>query len=445
MEGAEDTGHALPPLAIHFDGSLAPDDDEVGPLHWSGFHKQLDALLQQVKDPGEVGTQAASVHCSESSEDEAAASPRAAVQLPAWLVGTDSGDAPATLVQSEQTPALNLSRSRAFTQSGLPSTGLKSYSCRRQVPEWLVSPLRGSRDKHSPFKALIEEIDAHLARDRARKASAALPSGQNACAEPLSSQAWCSDADDALAAIEAAAADGEHRRHVQGNGLLALIAKEEAAASGTLAEAADEAGLQITSAIAEPLPGSPLSSSSSRFEADTAPRQQLFRDLAGLLGDGDAGCLTLGSCAASPEQERCGSYTWPTHDAHEGATAAEAASASPRKDESPGSAPRVRILRRSVSPQQVVHAQHSVPGGLAGAMPDDGACEALAINAYSGAAAHDPDKENTPSPGAANATASSAQASAQRSVLGELHADSPLADAAEAQLRQLPDIEACLP
>ena len=449
MADAGNFGQGPTCLAMHLDNTMALDNDGAGPLHWSGFHEQLDALLQQVRDPFVVRHQIASAHGSESSS-AGEGSPRATAPLPVWLVGTDSGDAPATLVQCEQTPALNLSRSRAFTQgSSPPGIGLQSYSCRRQVPEWLVSPLRSSREQCSPFKALIAEIDAHLARDKARKASAARLIGSYACAEAVGTQTWCGDVEDAAAAAAGAfATDVEHRGHAQGNALLVPIAEDDTAASGCLAAAASASGPQLTSAadtaVAGRLPGSPLSSSSSGFEADTAPRQQLFRDLAGLVCDGDVNGLTLGSCAASPEQQRCGSYSWATDTAHEGAAPSKAASASPREDESSGSAPRVRILRRSVSPQQVVGAQHAEARGLSVAVPDGGGCEPLAIDACFGAASHEADKENTPSPGAANATAGSARSSAQRAVLAELHADSPLADPAEPQLPQLPDIQARL-
>lgn len=518
------TEQQAPCMDRRLSDSTSSDDTEDGPLHWSGIHDQLEALLQQVEDP--VAQDADTTQCPNSPSAEAApaaaeelandtgsagpacagASQGTAAPVPEWLTGIHAAGAPLQ-ADSQETPAAKISSSRAFLGGSPPGTGLQSYSCRRSVPEWLVSPLRGSRlaGELSPIKRLIAEIDAHLAADEARKASAAFFGGDAAvhlgAAERLDGKTWFSNPEYAAAAAPLAAGQ-EEGAHAQSGLALEAIAEDDWAASSAdaadslpsasnqtleslIRDAAGSAGLK-----ADPVPASPLSSCGG-CTAESATRQQLFQDLAVPGFEPTAG-LTLGSCGSSPVHvgRRCpplhaaqeadaaaavtqgGDALWQVAEmeakAWEDAATAEARTASAEKDaaavtaavvpspvclgedhKSPDAAPRVRILRRSVSPQQVVGERlTAAKGSPAPAAEDEAACKLLPIDVSFNAASADPDKENTPSPGAEDAGSRPAarSSSGQRSALGELHASSPHADAAELpereELQQLPSIEA---
>ena len=438
-----------------------------------------------------------------SSPACAGAGQGAAASLPAWLTGIDSAAAARVGLQTEsqETPAAKISSSRAFLGGSPPGTGLQSYSCRQSVPEWLVSPVRSSRlaGELSPIKRLIAEIDAHLAADEARNASAALFGGVVAVytAELLDGKTWFSNPEYAAAAQ----LDAVHEKgaHAQTGAALEAIAEDDWAASAVekLPPAGNEAVEMLISDAtgvcagmkATPMPDSPLSSVGG-CTAESATRQQLFQDLA---APEPAAGLTLGSCGSSPvhfraqgaevhaaqvegaaaartqgaaalQQAGMGASAW-----EEGAAAAKAATAPGVEDSAAVTAAavedstaclhrgkasadgvlHVRILRRSVSPRQLVGAQPAPAAGSPAAAAEDGAaCKPPPIDVSFYAASADPDKENTPSPGAevAGSKAMATSSSGRRPALAELHAASPHADAGPVQecdeLPLLPNIEA---
>ncbi len=242
-------------------------DDEDGPLHWSGFHAQIEALLKTVqKQPphdgvdtaqtyhsqfsmddgdfrGSLGTNSqagtaaddgeSSGAASDSSADEllaymtgntatraAAAAEHAAQQkahsevyghpLPSWLFelattvdATSASDSQEATIASGPHASTTQHPLAAWVQEGTPGR-LQPKStpagARKALPEWLTSPAQPHMDvsagsfsdvaqlpeavTHTPFKSLIEEIEANLAAGFASQASTSFLYNDEAASQP---------------------------------------------------------------------------------------------------------------------------------------------------------------------------------------------------------------------------------------------------------------------
>ncbi|CAL8463432.1 g2966 [Coccomyxa elongata] len=237
-------------------------DEEDGPLHWSGFHAQIEALLRTVQkqpqdtvpDPAQHSdTQAAEVqeafcHDSGNNDGEAtssvdadgAASDSSAEELLAYMTGNTATRATTTPDTMKQKPHSevygrplpswlfdiatrgNDSDASGSQQGLLPSGAIQGAasghaaqsldhregpgrhsanvgSARKKngVPEWLTSPAQPDRNSrlnapgllpeavsHTPFKSLIDEIEANLAAGFASKASTAFLYSDDAHGQP---------------------------------------------------------------------------------------------------------------------------------------------------------------------------------------------------------------------------------------------------------------------
>lgn len=239
-------------------------DEEDGPLHWSGFHAQIEALLRTVQkqpqdavpDPAQYSdTQAAEVQeaiCHDSGNNDGAgaatssvdadgaASDSSAEELLAYMTGntaTRATTTPDTMKQKAHSEVYgrplpswlfdiatrgNDSDASGSQQGLLPSGAIQGAaaghaaqsldhregpgrhsadvgSARRKngVPEWLTSPAQPETNSrldaprllpeavsHTPFKSLIDEIEANLAAGFASKASTAFLYSDDAHGQP---------------------------------------------------------------------------------------------------------------------------------------------------------------------------------------------------------------------------------------------------------------------
>ncbi|BDA48702.1 hypothetical protein COCOBI_12-3840 [Coccomyxa sp. Obi] len=240
-------------------------DEEDGPLHWSGFHAQIEALLRTVQKQPQNAVPDPAQHCdvqapedqeavhqsagnndgaraaASSVDAEDAASVSSAEELlaymtgdtatratttpdtvkqkahsevygrplPSWLFdiairGDGGGDAsgsrkgllPSTAAQDAASGhALQSLEHREDPGGRLATVG--SARRKKGVPEWLTSPARPQTDSrlgameglpeaiaHTPFKSLIDEIEANLAAGFASKASTAFLYSDDAPSQP---------------------------------------------------------------------------------------------------------------------------------------------------------------------------------------------------------------------------------------------------------------------
>ncbi|EIE27546.1 hypothetical protein COCSUDRAFT_55544 [Coccomyxa subellipsoidea C-169] len=245
-------------------------DDEDGPLHWSGFHAQIEALLKTVqKQPprdgvdtaqtyhsqfsmddgdfsGSLGTNSQAGTASDDGESSGAASDSSADELLAYMTGNTATRAAAAAEHAAQqkahsevyghplpswlfelattVDATSASGSQeatiasgphasttqhpmpAWVQEGTPGR-LQPKStpagARKALPEWLTSPARPAQPHmdvsagsfsdvaqlpeavaHTPFKSLIEEIEANLAAGFASQASTSFLYNDEAASQP---------------------------------------------------------------------------------------------------------------------------------------------------------------------------------------------------------------------------------------------------------------------
>ena len=454
---------------------LSSEDEQQDILKLSDIQLQLAALLQQVQDPlaaQELAIVSADSPAGNISPGGAIAAHNAlspvpctrVPTLPAWLADMQGDTGPGILPGANATPAPCQLGSRAFAApgSGMPGTATCSYSCRRPVPEWLVSPVCASAaapDSRNPFRALIAEIDANLAASGAPPCEASAEEGGRArCFADLLEEVAAG-----LASVHSTS--GQAQRCA--NGL--LIFHRSGADEHCRRVATEEGGACPGSSYAiiqdwpegsadedqpEPNGGSPARSPRSRetpAAGATAPQQRLLEQPMELAAAASPPAA-LTPPAASPSPQEAGI-------ARAAAQEETAASAQPLEAanepcklhmEDSTTAVGVRILRRSVSPQQVARPAARMPAGgpspshWAAAMEGD-ACERAWPSPCGAGPAPGADKENV-SPRLA-----SAPALGQRRVLAELPPESrvlardgwssPGATQDDAQL-QLPDIQA---
>lgn len=196
-------------------------DDEDGPLEWSGFHDQIEALLRTVQKPAGSSSQSAydmplddlkegysssdaSSRCDDSGaskeEDGGVQTDSGKAKrsihsdtygqaLPTWLIGSKATSGSMQQDSTVMTAVVPVG-DFAMRSRGQPSTmgiatpghGERQLLPRKPLPEWLISPAKpgagmtGAATRaacRSPFKPLIEEIEAHFAAVDANRQSTA--------------------------------------------------------------------------------------------------------------------------------------------------------------------------------------------------------------------------------------------------------------------------------
>ena len=448
-------------------------DDEDGPLHWSGFHAQIEALLRTVqKEPQDAGPEPAQHHYVQAAEDQEAVrqnsgnndSARAATNsvdadgaasdssseellaymtgnaathatttpdavkqeahsevygrpLPSWLfdiaIRGNGSNAPGSeegLLPSGATHFGHAAQSPKHREG--PGGDLAYVSSARKkkgVPEWLTSPARPKTDSrvgaqgqlpevvaHTPFKSLIDEIEANLAAGFASKASTSFLYSDDALTQPGNEELqWFTNElakaqeeaglrpgspGSSLDHMTAAGSIDNHMSAVHDNsGTPSVVLQEETDELDSLADAADGVDFGVSPAHA-----GQQDSPARRSEAPASfscPAQQVA-------------CMEPPEGGGSPR-------TW-----------SEEGSASPvPQQESDDAVPSYRILRPSVSPQSSMRLEDVASWPIS-----------------------EPAAQENATPGASNAGACGSKDSPSpvmhmhggRRVLGELQCNSPL-------------------